>query len=164
MEDKISITDFINFTKQLKNIDCCKPSDFCFLPENIETAKSVNNFVFSESTPTIQKLFKKHEIPEEKISDNKYVYRHRHSVDLYGPIIFISYSLLTENSSLISIALNVISNYVFDYFKGSFGTHKVKFEFVVEVEENRVYKKINYEGGAEGLKNIENIIKTINKK
>ena len=54
-----------------------------------------------------------------------------------------------------SIALNIISNYLTDWFKGAFGNNKVKLDIVIEATG---CKRIHYEGNVEGLKQIEGII------
>lgn len=67
--------------------------------------------------------------------------------------------MLSENSTVVSIALNVLSNYLTDFFKGSFSEKKVKIEIYVEERKDVKFKKITYEGGVEGIKELENIIK-----
>lgn len=69
--------------------------------------------------------------------------------------------MLSENSTLLSVGINVLSNYVTDYFKGTFGSQNVKLEIIVETKPKKVYKSINYEGNLDGLKDLPKIIKSL---
>ena len=68
---------------------------------------------------------------------------------------------MVQNPELVSIALNVLSNYISDYFKG----HKepnVKLNIVVQKSEIE-YTNFMYEGPKDGLKEIEKVIKSLKK-
>jgi hypothetical protein len=155
------IEDYINLEQRLAELDCQYPASFCFLPENIQDAASAADFVFPDTVVTAKKLFRQHNIPEDVLCQNDLAYRKRHSIDWYAPAIFISYTILSDNSALVSIGFNVLSNYITDYFKGTFGSKTVKIEIVVETSPKRKYKKIQYEGTEEGLKNLPEIIKSL---
>lgn len=98
-----------------------------FVPENIETTKNKDEFIFTDSLTDLNKISKKENIGFEILGGENKLQRSRKSADLYLPAIFISYAVLSENANLISVGLNVISNYVTDFFKGSFGSKKVNF-------------------------------------
>jgi hypothetical protein len=81
-----------------------------------------------------------------------------------GPTIFVSAMLLSQNPNLVAIALNVISNYLTDWFRGVVKeTRKVKLNVIVETKDGD-YKKLEYEGPPEGLKNLSGVIKAVCKK
>jgi len=133
------------------------------LPENLEEAESKSEFVYTDNALTVKKLFRKNNIQSDTLEKENLHFRQRRSIDWYAPTIYIGFSLLTENSTLVSIALNVLSNYITDFFKGTFGEKKVKLDIVVEVTPKTTYKRISYEGNAEGLKNLDKIIKSLKK-
>ena len=71
--------------------------------------------------------------------------------------LFISGALLSAEPNLVSIALNVLSNYLTDYFKGS-PRHEVKLTLVVERSEDHSCKKLTYEGDVSGLQSLSSAI------
>ncbi|PQJ08965.1 hypothetical protein CJD36_021385 [Flavipsychrobacter stenotrophus] len=162
MEQKEAI-NYINLDNRFKDLNCIEPSTFCFLPENIEDAKSMDEFIYTDNALVLRKLFKANNLPEERLHDNISKTRQRRSADWYGPTLFIGYSLWTQNPNMVSIGLSVIANYVTDFFKGSFGEKKIKLEIVIETTPKKIYKKLTYEGDAQGLKNIEDLIKKMTK-
>ena len=62
---------------------------------------------------------------------------------------------------MVSIALNVLSNYVTDFFKGQVGNHSVSISFVVDKEkkhgdvEDRMYKEVKFKGSPEDLNKLD---------
>ncbi|MCG9792638.1 hypothetical protein [Flavobacterium algicola] len=137
-----------------------KPEAITFLPENIELAQSNNEFFFADSTVDLRKLLRLNSIETAELISITNSYN-RKSADFYGPAVFISLSLLTQNPDLVSIALNLISNYIYDHFKGKTGSKNVKLEIYVETKKNKTIKKINYDGNADGLSQLNEIIKSL---
>ena len=129
------------------------------MPENLEEAKSKEEFIFSDSLSDIEKIFKENNVSFSQLGGFSDQYRIRKNADWWGPSLFFGASILSENSNVVSIALNVLSNYLTDFFKGSFSDKKVKIEIYVEERKDVKFKKITYEGGVEGIKELEKIIK-----
>lgn len=161
MEHKI--TEFINIRERIESLNNNFNSDFCILPENIESATSVDEFIFTDNATTVKKVFHNNNVSIDILQNSNSAFRQRCSIDWYAPMIFIGYSLLSENSNLITVGLNVLSNYITDFFKGSFGRKNVKIEIVVESSPKKEYKCISYEGSPEGLKDLEKVIKALKK-
>ncbi|UOQ51113.1 hypothetical protein [Hymenobacter cellulosivorans] len=155
------ISDFINLDQKLKYLNVNLPSDFCILPENIEDAASVDEFVFTDTTLSVKKYLKKNGVNVDVVKTDTRAYRQRRSVDFFAPVLFIGYSVLSENPELASVGLNVLSSYVYDIFKGTFGDKKVKIEIIVEVNPKKKYKSITYEGNVEGLNGLADVIKSL---
>ena len=61
MDNKIS--DFINLNDKLDYLNIKLTSDFCILPENIETANSAAEFIFTHTHMT-QAVKEKLSVPE----------------------------------------------------------------------------------------------------
>lgn len=134
-----------------------------FLPENLLEVQESKQFIYSESTTDIKKFFKLDKITVDYLTSDKPILRARKSADWLGPTLFIGFSILTENSTLISVSLNLLSNYLYDFFKGTPFNKKVKFEIVIESKKNKDFKKISYEGPVDGIKELEGVIKELNK-
>ena len=78
-----------------------------------------------------------------------------------APTLFISASLWSQNPMAVSIALNVISNYITEFFKGSAGTKSVKLEIIVERKTNYSCKKLKYQGDVSGVLDLAKTIEGI---
>jgi len=61
----------------------------------------------------------------------------------------------------VSIALNVIGNYLTEFFRGIPGKKRVRLNIVVEKKRDRTCKKISYDGDVQGLNSLADIIKEI---
>lgn len=147
------------------NIDVLKSKSesvgIFFFPENFDEATDTSKFIYSETTSDLKKIFKNSNQSVSYITNEKPLLRVRKSADWFGPAIFISFSTLVQNTELINISLNLISNYLYDFFKGSVSEKNVKLDIIVESKKKAEYTKIEYEGSVEGLKDLENIIKQL---
>ena len=104
---------------------------------------------------TIKKLLLLDNLPYADVSRQndppKYVTEH--SADLILPTIFISGALLSQNPQLVSLALNIISNYATDIFKGMRSEQTVKIDFVSETAEGG-YKNLSFEGSPQAIPEV----------
>ena len=107
----------------------------------------------------IYKLFKKEELDADFAISNldDCVFVENHSIDWFGPTIFIPLMVISQNSNVVSLCLNIISNYVYDLFKGKNKDPSVNCSFIYEDKKKK--KKIEYEGPVSGLKEIKKIMK-----
>lgn len=137
--------------------------DICFIPENLSEAESCTDFIYSETTTDLRKILNKNNIPIEYLTDDKPLLRSRKYADWFGPTILIGFYTLTNNPHFIGVTLNLISSYLYDFFKGTIGESKVKFELIVESKKKKEFQKINYEGSVDGISELEDIIKAMKK-
>lgn len=151
----------IDISEKLKELNLNLPEGLAFIPENIENAGVVSDFIYPEPLTQINKIFRTNNIEAVILGGNALNLRSRKSADLYLPSLYVGLSLLTQNSAVVSVALSVLANYVTDFFKGSFSSKTVSLDIYVETNGNKKVKKINYKGDAEGLKNLETIIKKL---
>lgn len=80
---------------------------------------------------------------------------------MVGPTILITSSVIIQNPHLITITLNVISNYLTDFFKGVPNNQtNAKLSIVVK-NKSGDYKKIKYNGHKDELKELPKIIKAV---
>lgn len=69
--------------------------------------------------------------------------------------------MFVNNQEVVSVALNVLSNYITDFFKGVTGTKIVKLDIIVEKNGDTTCKKISYEGDAEGIKSLVDVVRKL---
>lgn len=131
-----------------------------FIPENIESANTKEDLIFTESIIELNKYFKLNNIKIDSLGLEPELLRSRKNADIYLPAIFIAYSTLSENPNIVSLALNVISSFIYDNLKGTIGKKTAKIEFYIEKKKGKI-SKIKYKGDADGLKNFDEIIKTL---
>lgn len=131
-----------------------------FIPENVIESDKTSDFIYSETTSDIRKIFRKNNVPIHYLTEDKPLLRSRKGADWFGPTLLIGFSVLFNNPHLIGIILNLISSYLYDFFKGKIGDKSVKFEIVIEYKKRKEYKKIKYEGSIEGIAELEKVIKS----
>ncbi len=134
-----------------------------FLPENLTDVQDSAKFIYSETTTDLRKVFKLNNIVIDYLTNDKPILRGRKSADWVGPTLFIGFSILTDNSTLINVSLNLLSNYLHDFFKGTISNKKVKFDIIIEIERNKEFQKVTYEGTVEGIKELAEVIKELKK-
>lgn len=136
-----------------------KDKDVIFLPYLEDcNFKNEKKIAYYDSTLNLMKLFKQQNISSSLGigTINDCVFADNHSADWFGPTLFISTVLISQNPQLISILLSIIANYVYDLFKGKNKDPNVKFSVVLEKKDGT--KKIRYEGPVSGVKEIEKIV------
>ncbi|HCY43316.1 MAG TPA: hypothetical protein DHV48_18590 [Prolixibacteraceae bacterium] len=151
----------LNIDDRLEELDLKLPVGLSFFPENFETAKKKGDFIFTESMVDLNKLFRQSNISFEAFGGDTELYRSRKNADIYLPAIFLSFSLISENPNFISVSLNILSSYVYDRLRGSFGKNTAQVEFYIETKEKGKVKKISFKGDSEAIKNFENILKAL---
>lgn len=153
--------DELNLNNKLKELSLSLPSTISFFPENLETVEAKEKFVFTESMVDLNKVFRQSNITLEVLGGDTELYRSRKNADIYLPALFFSLSMISENPNLVSVSLNVLSSYVYDRLRGSFGKKTAHVEFYIETKEKGKVKKISYKGEASGIKDLEKVIKAL---
>lgn len=151
----------LNINNRLKELNLSIPNSLSILPENFETAESKSAFIFTDSMVDLNKLFRLKNLSFEILGGDTENYRTRKNADLYLPAFLISSSLITNDPNIISVTLNVISSFIYDLTIGGIGKKTANVELYIETEKKGETKKISYNGDAEGLKELEKIIKAL---
>lgn len=152
-----TITDYIDVRSKLIDNGWSLQDDFALIPSNLS---SDSEYYYENSAKTVKTLFRNNNIEFSSIEDSKIGYRQLNAFEWIGPTLFIGFTVWSQNPNLISISCGIISNYLTDFFKGIAGKKSVKMEIVIEVEKNKKYKKISFEGPPESLKDLPEIIKS----
>ncbi len=95
-----------------------------------------------------------------KEEDFKSKYILTESIEWIGPIIFISSTFLAQSPEGVSIALNLISSYLFEFFRGDRSQVKCEFELIVQKTETE-FKSLKYKGEKLSSEDIQGIIKAL---
>lgn len=159
----IQVTEYINVQKRALELNCNVPTGLAILPRNFETAETKEELFHEDSTVTIRSLWRQAQVTETRLEGegHRFPSIQEKSFDWIGPTIFIGASMLTQNETLASIALNVLSNYITDFFKGHVGDHTVSVNIVLENvkklgdTEETTYKQISLKGNADELNKLD---------
>ena len=156
------VEEFVDVKKKAQDLDCNIPDSIAVLPRNFENAKSKEDLVHEASTATIRVLWRQNSIIETPVEKEGEVipFVVEEAFGWVGPLIFFASAVIAQNPHLIDISIGVISNYLTDWFKGVVDREKkVKLDIVVETKSG-CYKKIQFEGPPEGLKELPEIIRS----
>lgn len=162
----LKIRDYLDVKKKAQEIGCNVPETLAIIPRNFENARTKEDLVHESSALTVRKLWQQNNIIETPLEKpgERFLLVAEHGLEWIGPTIFVAAMLLSQNPSLVTIALNVISNYLTDWFRGVVKERqKVKINFIVETK-NGDCKKLEYEGELEGLKSLPEVIKAVYEK
>ena len=132
-------------------------SGFSFAPRYI---RDDGLAIYESSTSTLIKYFSENDIQIDKVTSNKQEAEIKENAyDLVLPTLVISATCISQNPELVNISLNLISSYIYDFFKGIGGKKKVKCKILVKDGES--VKKISYKGTPEEFKEVANILKEL---
>lgn len=155
------VRDYISVIKKLEKFGADVPDGLAILPENLDTANSVNDLYQHVEADTVRTLLKTNNIEYiEPFKEDKWpAYLLQYNIEWFGPSIFISASFISQNPHILSIILGIISNYLYDLFKSS-EDDKVSLTVIFQNEDG-ICKKIDYKGSQYGLDKISNIVEEL---
>jgi len=158
----ITVSDYIDVEAKMGELGCSLPeSGLTLLPLNLDSAASIAELRHASETSTVRKLLLQERLPLCDLveRDQRPPYIKNKTADLVLPTLYLSAAFLSQNSPLVSVALNVISSYVYDQFRALKPVRTVKFEVVLENKKSGKYSRIAYEGTEEGLKLLPDSIR-----
>jgi hypothetical protein len=152
-----TINDYCDVLARSRELNLNEPTGIALLPRNDAGANA--DLLHEASVQTIRSLFRQNKIVETPIekAGQKIPVILENDSSLILPILFVSASIYSQNPQLVSIALNIMSNYATDFFKGIRGRKTVKLTVVVQNKNGNSNKRISYEGTQDGLKEIAEI-------
>jgi len=161
----VEVSEFINVRRKLNELGAEYPTDgIALLPLNISTADSIGDLKQSSEAATIRKLLRQADIPVKDIlsKEKRPPYVKNKSNDWVSPIIFVSATVWNNNPDLVSVALNIVSSYIYDAFKGVTGSRTAKLSVVVEDPDGKS-TRIDYEGPSEAVKGLAKVVREAKK-
>lgn len=159
----VKVSDYIDVKKRAQDIGCNLPTSIALLPRNFEISMSKEDFIHESTTSTVRILWRQNDIIETPIEqpEEKFLFAVECAFEWIGPNIFVPAMLLSQNPHLFTIALNVISNHLTEWFRGiPRDNRKVKLCVIAETKSGH-YKKVEYEGTSDGLNELPEIIREV---
>jgi hypothetical protein len=158
----ITTEDYVRVDSRAAEIGCQRPTGMTLLPENFQSATSYAELRQLSEAATVRTLFRTNGLPLYDVLDpSKPVpYIQNNSFGWVGPTLFVSWALVSENPTVVTVALGVIANYLTDFLKGISGKTEVSLSIVVEKRTDRTCKRITYKGNVEGLSSLADIVKS----
>ena len=159
----VQVNEYFDVQKRASQLSCNVPTGLAILPRNFETANSKDELFHEDSAVTVRMLWRKAKVEETRLEGEgrKFPSIQEKSFDWIGPTIFISASMLTQNEVMVTLALNVLSNYITDFFKGHVGKHEASLGFVVEnvkqtkQGEERTFKYVYFKGDPDDFNKLD---------
>lgn len=161
----VKVLNYMNVQQRISYLGCTYPTGLTILPKNFMTARSRYELVYQQSTSEIRALWQRASVIETQIEGECDFFP---EVGLKGgewiaPTLFVGAFLISQNTTLVSIALNVISNYLTDIFKGSLNQKHMEIKIVVEKTKSKTYKCLEFKGTIQEFKdaNLDEYIRKI---
>src|SRR6266700_5657813 len=129
---EMQITEYIDVVKRAEELGFNVPTGLAILPNNFDTANSLDEIIHEGTTPTIKSLWRQSGVIETRSEKEgtKLPQSARKSAEWVSPIIFISQAMLTN--AALPLTINMISSYLYDIFKGRLGKAQVAIRFASE--------------------------------
>lgn len=164
MNADIQVRDFANVAERCRTLDCDVPTKLAILPRNFETAATKDELVHESEAPTVRVLWRNAGLEETPIERDAEKFPQVSEKDFrgwVGPILFVGSLLVSQNLAAVDLALNVVANYLTDWFRGVPKDQRVA-ELKVAVEgSDGVHKLVHYKGPVEGMDRIGEIAREL---
>jgi preprotein translocase subunit SecF len=156
------IEDYVDVDERLVQLGCKEASGITLLPTNFKSASKIEEFRQEAEAATVKTLFREAGIPLTEIVDREQrpKYIQNNFAEWVGPTLLISSALWSQNQYAVTLALNIISNYLTDLFRGT-KANNVKLNFVIRTTKSQTYKHISYEGNVAGIANLEKLLRDV---
>lgn len=150
-----------DFMAKLTRLGAAPISEISVVPDNIFSATEVAELVQAAEADTLRTLLNQNQIPYQELFDSNegIVYHQNYSDDWFGPTILIPLAALLQNPNVTSVILGLITNYLYDAFKGS-KTQTVKLNIIRETKTGE-FRKLSYSGPIEGMAELSSILERI---
>lgn len=162
-----TVHDKSGLKSRFEELDLMSSSQLVLLPRNFETAASSSDFIYESQTINVQKYLKANGIECMKLPSSERVLVQK-DISMLLPAVFIGAGLVSQNTNYFSIALNVLSNYVGDFFKTLSGRlpaeqaikAKVKFDCYVARSDGEIIS-VSFDGPPEAFHEIKDLLNDV---
>lgn len=158
------VLDYVSVSEKLKSFGISAPNGLAILPDNLAAAKSISDLRQQVESDTVRTLLMANKITYVEIfdEDDQPPYLQQYSFEWFGPTLFVSAGLLSQNPNVLSVALGIITNYLYDLFKGG-KDGKASLDVIFEQADGSC-KKIHYSGPPDGLNKVSEIVRDLTRK
>lgn len=155
------VRDYISVSAKLNDFGISAPDGLAILPSNLAAAESVDDFRQNAESETVRTLLKENKIAHVEIFDDDHQppYLQQYGFEWFGPTLFVSASILAQNPNVLSVTLGVISNYLYDLFKG-IKDGKASLDVIYQKADGSC-KQVHYSGSPDGLSGVAEIVKML---
>jgi hypothetical protein len=155
------VRDYVSVSEKLESFGVSAPSGLVILPDNLATAKSIGDLRQQVESDTVRTLLKANMIAYVDIfgEDDQPPYLQQYNFKWFGPTLFISASLLSQYPDVLSVTLGIITNYLYDLFKGS-ADSKASLKIILQQADGSC-KEIHYSGPPDGLSKVAELVKDL---
>lgn len=155
------VNDYISVSQKLESFGIPVPDGLTLLPANLAGAESIQDLHQHVESDTVRTLLRANGIDYVEIFDEDHQpsYLQQYGSDWFGPTVFVTAGLLSQNPDLLSVTFGLITNYLYDYFKGV-GDVKASLNVVYERADGTC-KQITYSGPPAGMSEIAKIVKAL---
>ncbi|TDY85004.1 UNVERIFIED_ORG: hypothetical protein DFO49_5054 [Herbaspirillum seropedicae] len=160
----LEIQDHISVAEKLGQLGVRFPNGLAILPVNIAAANEIQDLRQFVESDTVKALWRINDIKFVEIFDENQEppYLQQYGFEWFGPTLFVTAGLLAQDPNVLSVTLGLITNYLYDLFKGAKGgTASLN---VVFQESDGACKEIRYNGPCDGLSQIAEIVREMGKK
>lgn len=155
------VRGYVCVSEKLKSFGVSVPSELAILPGNLATAKSIGDLRQHVESDTVRTLLKANKITHVEIfdEDDQPPYLQQYGFEWFGPTLFISAGLLSQDPNILSVTLGIITNYLYDLFKGA-KDGKASLDVILQQADGSC-KEIHYSGPPDGLSKVAEIVKDL---
>lgn len=163
METKITELESIDIRQRIESLGLIQPSGWAFLPTNLESCDAQHSLEHADSVLALRKLMAAEGVAESPVEPEglRIPRRALRYIDWIGPTIFFSAAMISENPTVVSVCLNVFSNYVFELFRGRSTEVRAHVKIVLETKRGSPAKVLEYDGPVAGLKDLPKVISSL---
>ena len=157
---KLEVKNYVDVKKQAAKLRHTIPHGLVLLPSSFKSAQTTNDLVYAASTDTVKKLLVQVGVPAAKLEKDGQEYPHtvQHALEWIGSVILFSAAAVSQNPEIVSITLNVISNYLTDWFRGVPKENRRASLTIVKETKDGDYKSLDYSGPPEYLHEVKEIM------
>lgn len=160
-DGEISVTEVDDLGERLSAMGATLPDGICILPDNFRIADANSPLLYPAHTLDVKALAKEKHLPLNVLvaEPGRVRYVENRDDTWVAPVLFFGASLLSSNANVVGVALNVLSNYIYDFLKGAAGSKKVRLTCVMEKTVKKTAVKFDFEGPVDKLPEVESVIK-----
>lgn len=157
----VSYSDGPSVSERAQQLGLAPPQGLTLLPRNFFEAESLEDLAHDRDVLTLRKLWRQAGIEETPLDSPEEPFPRllERSASLVAPVIFVSGLLFSQNPTAVSLALNIVANYVTEFFRGRLFQGNVKLEVIVETKPHGGRtKRITYDGPVGGVHELSKAI------
>lgn len=156
----VTIEDQRSVAHRLDELGLRSAAEIGILPRGFDSASAVEDLVHEAAASTLAKLLAVAGLSADLAQPavGRLPILQENAGTWIGPTIFIAFSVVSANPMAVAVALNVLSDYISEFFRGTMGPRRARFDIVLE-DASGACKRIHYDGPAEGLEEVRKTVR-----